>query len=144
LIICRNVHHENPFGWNEIDVEVENGIEGHMDVGLVENMYVNEGQHFGVGGHGYVGIDELNDGKYNDIDHDHSKKMEMKEATTVIATIIEKVVLVALWSKIIVMLLTLAMVMADLVMLAMNPCITTWNQTKKVVTKKWSFKIVYF
>lgn len=62
----------------------------------------------------------------------------------VIATIVEKVVLVALWSKIIVMLLTLAMVMGDLIMLAMNPCITTWNQTKKVVTKTWSFKIVFF
>jgi hypothetical protein len=57
------------------------------------------------------------------------KSIGMTVATTMITTIMEKVVLVALW-------LVVAVVMANLVMLATNACITTWNQTKKVPTKK--------
>jgi hypothetical protein len=64
------------------------------------------------------------------------KKMEMKEAITMIASTVEKVVLMALWLVIIVVQSPLAMEMVDLVMFAMIMCITMQNQTGKVPTKK--------
>jgi hypothetical protein len=53
-----------------------------------------------------------------------------------IATTMVKAVLVALWSTVVVVVLPLSMVMVDLVMLAMNVCSITWNQTMRVPSKK--------
>jgi hypothetical protein len=72
-----------------------------------------------------------------------ARRMGAKEATTWIATIVEKVVLVVLWSMTTLMLPPLTMVMADLVMLARNSCITERIQPTKVPTKKLNFKTIY-
>jgi hypothetical protein len=48
-----NVHKKNPFDWNKIDDEVINGIDEHVVVGSIGNMYVNEGQYIGFGEFGY-------------------------------------------------------------------------------------------
>jgi hypothetical protein len=59
-----------------------------------------------------------------------ARKMGTSEAATVIATIVEKVVLVALWLVATMMLPTLAMGMVDLVTLPKR------NQLRKVPTKE--------
>jgi hypothetical protein len=62
-----------------------------------------------------------------------TRRMGMREVATVIATTAKKVVLVVLWLMAALMLLPLAMEMADLVMLLKNACITKKNQSKKVL-----------
>jgi hypothetical protein len=71
------------------------------------------------------------------------RRMEIREATTLIEMIVEKVVLVALCLVVAMIQPLLVMVMADLVMLARNTCITKRNQRRKVPIKKWRFKTIH-
>jgi uncharacterized membrane protein len=66
------------------------------------------------------------------------RRMGTREVATETTTTVEKVVLVALWSVVTMMLPPLAMGMAYLVMLPKR------NQLRKFPTKEYNFKTIYY
>ena len=79
LLNPRNVCQECSFNWNEIDEEVANNIDGHVAVGSIGNMHVNEEATVGFIEHGYdLANEELDDDDYNDATNDHGEENENK------------------------------------------------------------------
>jgi hypothetical protein len=69
------VHQECSFNWNDINDEVENGVDGYMAMEPIGNMHVNEDVPVGSKEHGYDQADrKLNDDNYNDVADDHGKE----------------------------------------------------------------------
>jgi hypothetical protein len=116
---------------NEINEEMANDVVEHAAMGSIGNMHVDEDALVGSTECGYDRVDEkLDDDDYDEVANEHSRRMEIRMASMVIATTVVKVMLVALQLVVTLMQPLMAVEMVDLVIFPKK------NEPRKLQTKE--------
>jgi hypothetical protein len=74
-MLSGNVQEECPYDWNEINEEVENGVDKQAAMGSIRNVHVNEDAPIGSTQLGYDQADEgADDDNKNEVANEHGKE----------------------------------------------------------------------